>query len=311
MRWIRFVAVTALLAGFSGCASTSGALSSRQTPSAEAARGVKLFRGAGGAAATWEELVDEACEADVVFVGELHGHPLGLASAAALFDDLLARAPHAALSMEFLERDEQLHIDDYLGGVTTLEQFERATGRNAGNFPPGHRAMLEAAKRAGRPVHAANAPRRYVSLARREGYERLRGLTLEQRRHLRVPEASIGGRYREDFDRIMTPADEAAREGEPSAELRERLDAVYRSQSVWDWTMAESVARALLAAERPVVHVVGNFHVGHRGGTVQALERQLPGVRVLIVVFVGAWSEELQAEHDGRADFVAYVGPAD
>mgnify|MGYP001236015895 CR=1 FL=1 len=304
MRWLNFVAAAALAALVSACASLSSG-ASPAGPSLEAARAVKLFHGADGAAASWSELVEAACDADVVFVAENHGHPLGLASAAALFEDVLAAAPRAALSMEFLERDEQLHVDDYLGGVTTLEQFERATGRNAGNFPPGHRAMVEAAKRAGRPVHAANAPRRYVSLARKEGFERLRGLTFEQRRHVRVPDALIGGRYREEFDRIMTPSGDAT----PAEELRTRLDAVYRSQSVWDWTMAEAVAQALLSAQRPVVHVVGNFHVNHRGGTVQALERQLPGVRVLVVSFVAAWAEELDPQHRERGDFVVYVGP--
>lgn len=304
MSWITFAFTALLAAGLSACASLAGGSSSGPQPTAEQARGVKLFRGADGAAATWSELVDAACEADVVFIGENHGHPLGLASAAALFDDVLARAPHAALSMEFLERDEQLHVDDYLSGVTTLEQFERAAGRNAGNFPPGHRAMVEAAKRAGRPVHAANAPRRYVSLARKEGFERLRGLGPEQRRHVRIPDDLIQGRYREEFDKLMTPSGEA-----PSPELTERLDSVYRSQQVWDWTMGESVAQALLGAQRPVVHVVGNFHVNHRGGTVQALERQLSGVRALVVTTVLGWSDSLASEHEGRGDFVLYVGP--
>lgn len=304
MRWIPVVVTAWLVAALSACTSLPGDATSSAAPVPEQARDVKLFRGADGAAATWSELVDAACEADVVFIGENHGHPLGLATAAALFDDVLARSPRAALSMEFFERDEQLHIDDYLSGVTTLEQFERATGRNAGNFPPGHRAMVDSAKRAGRPIHAANAPRRYVSLARKEGFERVRGLGLEQRRHVRIPDALIEGRYREDFDNLMTPSGEARTE-----ELTERLDAVYRSQQVWDWTMGESIAQALLSAQRPIVHVVGNFHVNYRGGTVQALERQLLGVRVLVVTTVLEWSDSLTPEHEGRGDFVLYVGP--
>lgn len=305
MSWFEFAGAAFVVVVASACAALSdGSSSARGEPTPEQARAVKLFRGADGAPASWSELVEAACDADVVFIGENHGHPLGLASAAALFDDVLACSPRAALAMEFFERDEQLHLDDYLSGVTTLEQFERSSGRNSGNFPPGHRAMVEAAKRAGRPVHAANAPRRYVSLARREGFERLRALTPEQRRNLRIPDALIEGGYREAFDKVMTPAGEA-----PSPELAERLDSVYRSQQVWDWTMAESLAQALLSAQRPVVHVVGNFHVNHRGGTLQALERQLPGVRALVVTTVLAWSDSLAPEHQGRGDFVLYVGP--
>ncbi len=296
----------ASLLGVASCVSSCVAGRSAepaQVLSSDEARRAPLFRG-DGRPAQWSELVEAACAADVVFLGENHGHPLGLASAAALFDDVLAREPRASLSMEFLERDEQIFVDDYLSGVSSLDEFMKASGRNAGNFPPGHRAMVESAKRAGRRVHAANAPRRYVSLARREGFERLRELSDEQRRTLRVPDALIGGRYREDFDRIMTPQGEEA-----SDELRARLDAVFRSQQVWDWTMARSVADALLGGERPVVHVVGNFHVNHRGGTVQALERELTGVRALVVSFVAESSDQLRDEHRERGDFVLYVGP--
>lgn len=303
MRALGELALLLALVGAASCTSTRTSPSAN-TIDADQARSAPLYRG-DGRRASWSELVDAACAADVVFVGENHGHPLGLASAAALFDDVLEREARASLSMEFLERDEQIFVDDYLSGVSSLDEFMKATGRTASNFPPGHRAMVESAKRASRRIHAANAPRRYVSLARREGYERLRELSFEQRRTLRVPDALIEGRYRDDFDRIMAPRGE-----EPSEELRERLDAVYRSQQVWDWTMARSVADALLAGERPVVHVVGNFHVNYRGGTVQALERELPGVRALVVSFVAESSPALAEEHRGRGDFVLYVGPA-
>lgn len=302
MKLLQLGMVALTLAFTSACAASGGARESA-TISAEAARGVRLFRG-DGRAASWAELVDAACAADAVFVGENHGHALGLASAAALFDDVLARQPRAALALEFFERDEQVHLDDYLSGVTDSEQFARASGRSSGNYPPGHRAMVDAAKRAGRPVHAANAPRRYVSLARREGYDFLRQLSDEQRRLFDVPLSLAGGRYRTDFDAVMTPAGTPA-----SPEQQERLDAVFRSQQMWDWTMADSVVRALFAGERPVVHVVGNFHVNYRGGTLQALERKLPGVRTLVVSYVTAHAEALDEAHRERGDFVVYVGP--
>jgi hypothetical protein len=57
------------------------------------------------------------------------------------------------------------------------------------------------------------------------------------------------------------------------------------------------------------VHVVGNFHVNYHGGTLQALERKLPGVRTLVVSFVTANAEALDEAHRERGDFVVYVGP--
>jgi len=239
-------------------------------------------------------------------LGENHGHPLGLASAAALFQDVLARAPRASLSLEFFERDEQSRLDDYLTGVSDLATFERRTQRTASSFPPGHRAMIDAAKTAGRPVHASNAPRVYVRVARMDGYERLRALTPEQRRLFEIPRELVAGRYRADFDKVMTPSDDAR----SPEDRRSLLDAVFRSQSLWDWTMADAISSALADGGAPVVHVVGHFHVDFRGGLAQALEKLRLGTRTLVVSFADSWSDALAEADRDRGDFVIYVGPS-
>jgi uncharacterized iron-regulated protein len=295
------LAITCVLAA--ACASTL------PRPEQNDPRAVRIFRG-GGEAASWADLVEAASSADVVVLGENHGHPIGLAAAAALFDDVLARAPYATLSLEFFERDEQSRLDDYLAGIADAETLERRTGRKPGNFPAGHRAMVEAAKRAGRPVHASNAPWAYATLARKEGYERLARLTPEQRRLFAIPIVLFGGRYRADFDALMTTGDVAdGSELELDAEQRERLDHTFRAQSLWDWTMADSIDRGLANGEHPVVHVVGRFHSDFRGGLIQALDRLHPGPRVVVVSFVDAWSDTLAEADRDRGDFVIYVGP--
>ena len=170
--------------------------------------------------------------------------------------------------------------------------------------------MVETAKAAHRPVHAANAPRAYATLARKEGYERLRQLTPEQQRMVRIPDRLFGGRYRADFDKVMTPAHEGQAERTATAEFHELLDQTFRSQSLWDWTMADSVVSALARGEQPVVHVIGRFHVDFRGGTVQAIDAMRADTRTLVVSFVDAWSDTLAEDDAERGDFVIYVGPS-
>ncbi|MBL8963440.1 MAG: ChaN family lipoprotein [Phycisphaeraceae bacterium] len=292
-------AVLALVASVvAGCATTTA----RPGESTPDPRSVAIVRGE-GAPATWSELVQAAADADVVLIGENHGHALGLAAAAALWEDVLAGRPSAVLSLEFFERDQQLALDDYLSGLTDEAAFRAASARTDSNYPPGHRAMVESARAASRPVVAANAPRRYVRLARREGYERLLAMTPDQRRMFRVPDVLPTGPYRDRFDRVMTPP---GREPDTSS-----LDAVFRSQSLWDWTMADSVAGALSDKGSPVVLVVGRFHSDHEGGTLLALRRIVPGVRALTVSFVDAAPFAADPGDLGRADFMLYVGPFD
>ncbi len=275
-------------------------------------RAVTILRGTDGSPVDFEALASAASGAEAVIIGENHGHALGLAFAAALFDDVVARTDRAALSMEFFERDQQAALDDYLAGLTDETAFKKAAGRTASNYPPGHRDMVEAAKAAKLPVYAANNPRVYNRAASRHGYERLESLTAAQRRLFRIPDELPTGRYRADFDKIMdkphTMPGAEPKEETPEEKTR-RIDNGFRSQSLWDWTMAETVADALDEKRAPVVHVVGRFHSDFRGGLIQALEKLRPGTGVLTISVIPEWSDTLRDDDRDRADFVVYVGP--
>lgn len=280
------------------------------------ARTLAIFRGSDGEVVGWETMIEAASGADVVFIGETHGHPLGLAFAQELWSDVLGRRDRAVLSMEFFNRDEQSRLDDYLSGLWDEAAFTRATRRTSdAAYPPGHRSMVLLAKERTRPVVASNAPRVYVRAASRESYERLASLSEEQRRMFRIPDSLPTGRYRADYDALMSDPAMASHGGparvESPDELRKRLDSSFRAQSLWDWTMAESVARAIEREGSPVVHVVGRFHSDFRGGLVEAMLKLRPGTSVVTLSVVDARSDALADEDRGRADFVVYVGSAE
>ncbi|MFM9957545.1 MAG: ChaN family lipoprotein [Phycisphaerales bacterium] len=282
----------------------------------ERARQAPIIRG-DGTATTRSELLEACMSADAVVIAERHGFGPGLAGAAALWGDMLGKpgdflngAYRPALALEFWERDHQIRLDDYLQGVTDEAGLFTAMGwtgaaasRAEQSFPPGHRAMVNAAKERGVPVIAANAPRRYVRLARTDGFDRLGKLTEGQQRLFRLPGRLIEGRYRDDFERIMG--------GDPANPGHQ---AIYRSQQMWDWTMAESVANAVDRGNRPVVLVVGAFHAEHDGGLLQALREIRPGTKVLTVSFLDSTKTEVpiggagttpgNVDRGPRADFV-------
>ena len=326
---IRLTFGRALLAAVMGCAGVAGCSSSQNVARtggdaiARDVRGIPIFRGADGAPVAWEQLVAEAVQADVLLVGENHGHPVGLPWAAALWEDVSGRAPGAALSMEFFERDDQSRLDDYLKGVTDEATFLKRTERGRGNYPPSHRAMVERAKALERSVIAANTPWEIVRFLRGKDYDALRALTPEQARLFRVPDAPPEGRYRADYDKLMGKIvgpdhsatvtigrpDGAGGAGAMSETRRQaRLDASFRAQHLWDWTMGESVARAVDAGNRPLLHVIGRFHTDYFGGTPQAVMKLRPGTRMIVVSVVDAASTQWREEDRGRADFVVYVG---
>lgn len=325
MRNTLLMIIGAALTMVGGCQAPRPTADPREAPArallgSPESRSVPVFDGGDGRPITWPELVAMAAAADVVLIGELHGHPLGSASAAALWEDLLATpgvADRAALSLEFFDRSEQHLLDDYLAGLIDEPAFLSVGNRTKYAVNPfGHRAMVNAAKACGTPVIASNAPRVYVRTARRDGYDRLAALTAEQRRLFRIPDQlpPPESGYRQRFEAFMS-RDSAPGEAEAATPAvreparQERLDASFRSQSLWDWTMAESIVRGVESGRRPVVHVIGQFHTNHQGGTVLALRAMNPSLRVLNIAFIGHDARSLRDQDRGAADVVVYTGP--
>ena len=265
---------------------------------------VRVFDREGGET-TWDDMLAGLNAADIIVIGETHGHPLGLSAAAALWDDVLETRPQAALAMEFFERDQQVALDDYLAGVTGEEAFREAARRSQGNYPEGHRRMVEAAREAGRPVIAANAPRRYVRMTTPQGYERLTGLSDAQRRMFEPPAQLVEGRYRDEFFGLMSGG------GHGESMPEGMVEKMYFSQQLWDSTMAASVVNATLRGSRPVVLVVGRFHADFDGATVEFIQNSRPDLTVRTVSVVDEASGTIAEEDVGRADYVFYVGGTD
>lgn len=299
-----------------GCASPSAGRGRAEAPADIAEARLLVFDGATGELRKWDELAAAAAAADVVIIGETHTADAAQVVHQRVFDAVLAgpTGSTAAAALEFYERDHQADVDDFLSGVCSHEELvSRALGNPASDLP-GHRAILASAKRAGRPVIAANSPRRYASLARREGYPRLEALGPAQRALFVIPPGGDDGlptgRYRDDFFAFMrgpSKPGEPAAANDPKAEAG--LLAAYRAQVLWDATMADSVVRAVDAGLRPVVLVVGRFHSDHRGGLVQMIERLRPGTRVVTTSAVPTDAAALPDDDRGRADWIIHAAP--
>ena len=267
-----------------------------------------MFDGRTGARITLEQVLERVDRSDVVVLGELHGHPSGLEWNAEVFRRSLERRPDAALCLEFLTRDHQYLVDAYLDGLLDWDAFQQACEARPGAQPEPHRPMLEAARAAGVPIVAANAPGLYTTAARRHGFERLADLSLEQQRLFDVPAEPLQGAYRQAFRDLMVEHLEDDQSPDEPA-FQKRFEDAFRAQSLWDATMARSVTRTFQAGRRPVFLVVGSFHSNNEGGTVQRIVEGLPQAEVLVLPFVAESSEVLLEEHDGMADILVYAGP--
>lgn len=193
----------------------------------------RVFTGS-GEPATLDDIIAAAREAEAVLIGEIHTDPVGHWVQAELFQRIVkgyrqreiirvyrgggqvysetqgyypepSLPEHPlALSLEMFERDVQYILDEYLQDIITESQF-KASARPWEHYDEDYRPMVEAAKAAGIPVLAANAPRRYVNRVSRLGRDALEDLSPTARSFLPpLPFPEPTDAYREDWTTLMS-----------------------------------------------------------------------------------------------------------
>lgn len=293
------------------------AVSVRQDP--DLVRVLPMYSGAGESLG-WQDLIDACRWAEVVVIGELHDDAAGHAVQLAVVRDMLAgHKTSTAVALEMLERDEQLLVADYENDIIDAKQFAQLTFSSAwagdGSWEQWYQPIIDAALARGAPVIAANAPRRYVQLARTDGFDRLRAIPQPRRALFDLPTSLRTGAYRERFFDVMR---EMGRHGNSHDDAAKpvpapQIEAMFRAQMVWDATMAQSVVSELREKSDRVILLVGQFHSDFNGGTVQEIRRRSPTSRILTISMQQRGTKLFHEEDRDRADIVIYTGqrPAD
>ena len=237
----------------------------------------------------WKWMLEQISAVEVVLLGELHDHAVGHAIQLAIVEDVLDQFPKSVVAFEMLERDEQHRADDYMDGLIDATKFAALTqstnwgGR--GGWAAWYQPIIDAVKDRGGVVVAANAPRRYVKLARTDGFDRIDALPKDRRALVDYPKELSGGRYRERFWELAAHGEEDEQEEVDLHTLDpdDPLLPMFRSQQTWDATMAQSIVNAKPSISKKVLLLVGQFHVEYDGGIVQELRRRMPGADVLVI----------------------------
>ena len=303
------VAALLFVAPLLGCASLRADLGS----TAGAGALFQQFRvyDAAGRETSLNAALGRAARADVLFFGEEPDDAVCNQLEAQLLYSLIDQGKQPALSMEFFEADQQATLDEYLAGKRAEADFTKATRRNR-TYVSSHRPLIELCRAAGMPVLAANAPRELIRAMRKSGksYAEYRAsLPPEKQAWLPAEEFQLQGSYRERFAEAMKghgtdgPTSQPASAPDPAM-----VDAMYRGQLMWDNAMATHISNFRAThSNRPVMHIVGRFHVEQNGGTLARFRQLRPNDRVLTIVYQG--SEEftdLKFDNELRdcADFV-------
>ena len=247
------------------------------------------------------EMVDKA---DIIILGELHDHVVGHAFQKEVVSHVMTSFPNSTLALEMLERDEQPIIDDFMEDIIDDETLAKLTHSQnwsgKGSWAAWYQPIINITKELGGSVVGANAPRRYVTLGRTDGFEAIQILPENRQKFVTIPDPLVDNHYQ---DRFFELAGKHASD-EPIDESS-TLFGFYKAQQIWDATMAKSVVQLNPTVNEKTVLLVGQFHVEYEGGLVQFLKRDLPNANILVVT-VHRSSPELEFEDIPLSDVVVY-----
>ena len=253
-----------------------------------------------GNPAGFEQILDRIGKSDAVFLGEQHddavAHTLQLQIFKTAYEKYGANRK-TVLSLEMFERDVQIILNEYLKNQISETHF-LAASRPWANYKTDYRPLVELAKEKNLEIVAANAPRRYVNMVTRLGRGSLDALSPEAKRWLApLPYGEASEIYAKKFNNLMGAMNGSVKQPNP----------MLASQSLWDATMAFSVAEKLKADKNAlVIHLNGSFHTENHLGTVEHLLKYQPNAKILVITM--RYEEDYKnfdkAKHADLGDFV-------
>jgi uncharacterized iron-regulated protein len=227
-----------------------------------------------GTLVTLQQMQSVAADARVVYVGETHDNPASHRLELQALQGLQEKHPgQVALGMEMFTRSQQPALDHWTAGKLDEKAFLKES-RWFDNWKMDfayYRDLLTYARDHQIPVIGLNADK---SLVQAVGSKPLEELSPEQRAQL--PEMDLSDPYQRGMA-------EGIFGGHSHGKMH--MEGFVRAQTLWDETMAESVARYLASPagkQRHMLVVAGGNHIAHGFGIPRRVFRRLPVSYVLI-----------------------------
>lgn len=262
---------------------------------------------AGGQALTPAALARQLAAADVVVIGEYHGHQASHLLQSRVQAQLHRLRPAQVLTMEQFNVDYQQELDRYLQGKTgEAEMIEDADAWP--NYRGSYRPLVEFARNHQLPVIAANAPVDIVRCIGRRGPDYLEQLSDDRRQYLPDDPFLDTKAYRAKFVEAITGSHSS---GDPT--MSERMNNSYKAQLLRDNTMASRILAARQQnPDAQILHLTGTFHSEDNLGTVALLRQRAPELSVLVVspvVWPSAAQQPPREKNRNKGDYLYFIQP--
>lgn len=220
------------------------------------------------------EMLAAATDAHIVYVGETHDNPASHRLQLAVIEAMVERWPgQVSLGMEMFTRKQQPILDRWVAGELSEKTFLKESAWHAVwsmDFAL-YRDLLNYARDHRIPVIGLNAEKDLIKAVGRNDPSEF-----PEEERTRLPEMDLTDPY-------QTAMVDAIYGGHASGD--NRLAGFQRVQTLWDETMAETIANHLLTCldgSRRMVVLAGGNHVRYGFGIPRRVFRRLPTSYVLV-----------------------------
>jgi len=254
-----------------------------------------------GGKVKYKAMLNDAKDADIVFFGELHNNPICHWLQLELTKDLEeVKKDKLVLGAEMFEADNQLLIDEYLGGMIREKNFEQEV-RLWKNYKTDYKPLLELAKDNNLKFIATNIPRRYASVVAKKGFEGLDSLSNEAKQYI----APLPVKYDPELKGYKAMLEMMADMGPSHADAN-----LPKAQAIKDATMAYFILQNWKPGET-FIHYNGAYHSSNFEGIVWYLKQAKPDLNILTITSVEQDTiSSLKEENTNLADYILCI-PSD
>jgi uncharacterized iron-regulated protein len=220
-----------------------------------------------------DAVLDQLAEANVVYLGETHTQATDHEQQRLILEQLHQRVPQLIIGMEMFQRPYQAVLDAYIAGdITEAElrsqtEYDQRWGYDWDYYAP----ILRFAQTHQHRVLALNTP---TEITRRVAEKGWLGLHPDDAQWI-PPIADIDTQsapYRQQLFDIFTQ--------HPHGSSRD-FENFFLAQVLWDETMAEAIANAVMQSPDAVVVVLaGRGHIAYGYGIPDRVERRLSSFNV-------------------------------
>lgn len=244
-----------------------------------------------GKETSYKKILKKAEEADIILFGELHNNPIIHWLQYELTKNIFEQVnDNIVLGAEMFEADDQLVINEYLGGHYNYDIFKKEAKlwpNNETDYQP----LLDFAVANQLSFIATNVPRRYANMVYKDGFKAFNSLT-------------------DDAKKYMVPIPFIYDEKLPGYVNMKKMDGGHggdnlpKSQALKDATMAHFILKNW-SKGKIFIHYNGTYHSNNFEGIMWYLKHANPDLKVLTIASVEQEKiDSLAEKNKGLAHFI-------